>query len=323
MRLFFIGGDQIKTAIIKLLLQLLTDEQTRWKLLIASILVGALGMLLLPVVALHIMSQMEPPEITLDEAAFIRQLDTERMAAMEEDGDKIAQALLSRGLRRQIMKAQLLYLSCFPEGVQDFDAYADCFATADDAALIDRLNEFYGLEIDYTGFERTYKLIQHVSIDPYLLENPKSKIAADLAAWCWYAYEAEWISQGGHGELNAELQRRTADNLGLILGYQSYDPGSREFRDGYNLLVYSVQGGMDSLPDVPGIGVYSGSAFGVYVGAGQVVFACDDSAPVQMVSVTDPRWTCWVTFEDILYPQEMWEYINKMNAPKEPEQEGE
>ena len=325
MRLFFIGGDQIKTAIIKLLLQLLTDEQTRRKLLllIGSILAEVLVMLLIPVLALHIMSQMEPPEITMNESAFIEQLDPERMTAMEEDGDKIAQALLSRGLRRQIMKAQLLYLSCFPEGVQDFDAYADCFETADDTALIDRLNEIYGLEIDYPEFERTYKLMRHVSIDPYLLEHPESKNAADLAAWCRNAYDAEWLSCGGQGGMNDEFQRRTADNLGLILGYQSYDPGSREFRDGYNLLVYSVQGGMDSLPDVPGIGVYSGSAFGVYVGNGQVVFACDDGAPVQMVSVTDPRWTCWVTFEDILYPQEMWEYIDEMNAPKEPEQEGE
>ncbi|MCR4646650.1 MAG: hypothetical protein K5695_14785 [Oscillospiraceae bacterium] len=315
----------MKTAIIKLIIQLLTDEKTRRKLLIAiaSILVGALGMLLLPVVALHIMSQMEPPELGFDESAFMEQIDTERMAELEQDGDILAESLIAKGLRRQIMKAQLLYLSCFPDGVENMDAYADCFATADDAALIDRLNEIYGLEIDYTEFERTYKMVQHVSIDPYLLESPKSKIAADLAAWCRNAYEAEWISQGGHGELNAELQRRTADNLGLILGYKSYDPGSLAFRDGYNLLVYSVQGGMDSLPDVPGVGVYSGSAFGVYVGDGQVVFACDDCSPVQMVPVTDPRWTCWVTFEDILYPQEMWEYINKMNAPKEPEQEEE
>ena len=280
-------------------------------------------MLLMPVLALHVMSQMDPPEITLDEAAFIRQLDPERMTAMEEDGDKIAQALLSRGLRRQIIKAQLLYLSCFPEGVQDFDTYADCFATADDAALIDRLNEIYGLGIDYSEFERTYKLMRHVSIDPYLFEHPESKNAADLVAWCRNAYDTEWLSRGGQGGMNAELQRRTADNLGLILGYQSYDPGSREFRDGYTLLVYSVWGNRDTMPDVPGIGVYSGDAFGVYVGGGQVVFATNDSAPVQMVSVTDPRWTCWVTFEGIDYPQSVWEYIDEMNAPEETETEGE
>ncbi len=315
----------MKTAIIKLLLQILTDEQTRRKLLllIGSILAGVLVMLLMPVLALHIMSQMEPPGLSFDESAFIRQLDTERMAAMEEDGDKIAQALLSRGLRRQIMKAQLLYLSCLPDGVENMDAYAECFATMEDAALIDRLNADYGLEIDYSEFERTYKLMRHVSIDPYLFEHPESKNAYDLAAWCRNAYDAEWLSCGGQGGMNDEFQRRTADNLGLILGYQSYDPCSRQFRDGYTLLVYSVWGERDTMPDVPGIGVYSGDAFGVYVGGGQVVFATNDSAPVQMVPVTDPRWTCWVTFEDILYPQEMWEYINKMNAPEEPEQEGE
>ena len=325
MRLFSIGGDTIKTAIIKLLLQLLTDEQTRRKMLIliGSILAGVLVMLLMPVLALHVMSQMDPPQITMNESAFIEQLDTERMAAMEEDGDKIAQALLSRGLRRQIMKAQLLYLSCFPEGVPDMDAYAECFATMDDAALIDRLNADYGLEIDYSEFERTYKLMRHVSIDPYLFEHPESKNAADLAAWCRNAYDAEWLSCGGQGGMNDEFQRRTADNLGLILGYQSYDPVSREFRDGYSLLVYSVWGDRDTMPDVPGIGVYSCDAFGVYVGGGQVVFATNDSAPVQMIPATDPRWTCWVTFEGIDYPQSVWDYIDELNAPEETEQEGE
>ena len=325
MRLFSIGGDTIKTAIIKLIIQLLTDEKTRRKLLIAvvSILVGALGMLLLPVVALHIMSQMEPPELGFDESAFMEQIDTERMAELEQDGDQIAETLIAKGLRHQVMKAQLLYLSCFPEGVPDINAYAECFRIGEDAALIDRLNTDYGLEIDYPEFERTYKLMRHISIDPYLFEHPESKNAYDLAAWCRNAYDAEWLSCGGQGGMNDEFQRRMADNLGLILGYQSYDPDSRQFRDGYTLLVYSVWGERDTMPDVPGIGVYSGDAFGVYIGGGQVVFATNDTAPVQMVPASDPRWTFWVTFEGIDYPQSVWEYIDEMNAPEETETEGE
>ena len=79
----------MKTAIIKLLLQLMTDEKARRKLLllIGSILAGVLAMLLIPVLALHVMSQMDPPEITLDESAFIEQLDPERMTAMAFHAD--------------------------------------------------------------------------------------------------------------------------------------------------------------------------------------------------------------------------------------------
>ena len=111
----------MKTAIIKILIQLLTDEKTRHAILItiASVVVGLLGMLAMPVVVIYTMGQMDPPALTISEEEMLSGLDADRLAAMESGGQEIANQLLSRGLRHQIMKAQLIYLSCFDENIPD------------------------------------------------------------------------------------------------------------------------------------------------------------------------------------------------------------
>lgn len=166
-------------------------------------------------------------------------------------------------------------------------------------------------------------LIRHVTIDSYLFTRPETKNAADLAAWCRNAYASEWqFAPGGHGEMDTDLQRRTADNVGLILGYFNYVPDANAFATGIDTLLYTEQGGMDTMPDVPGIAVMSGGAFGIYGGNGQVFFASADGANVQCIPVTDGRWEKWVTVIGIEYPQAVWDHIAEMNAPEETEPEG-
>ena len=314
----------MKTAIIKILIQLLTDEKTRHAILItiASVVVGLLGMLAMPVVVIYTMGQMDPPALTISEEEMLSGLDADRLAAMESGGQEIANQLLSRGLRHQIMKAQLIYLSCFDENIAlDFSEYAGYFSIGDDAMLIGCLNSVYGLEIDYDEFERTYLFMKHLMIDSNLFTNTGTRNAADLSAWCRNAYEAEWLyALGGHGDMDDELQRRTTDNVGLILGYFNYDFQNKAFGSGIDTLLYTEQGGMDTMPDVPGIGVYNGAEFGVYGSNGEVFFASADGRLVQKTSVSDARWTCWVTFVGIEYPQNLWEYIDELHAPEEPEQ---
>ncbi len=165
---------------------------------------------------------------------------------------------------------------------------------------------------------RTYQFVRHVTIDPYLFTHPETKNASDLAAWCRNAYEAEWqFAPGGHGELDPDLQRRTTDNVGLILGYFNYVPSANAFATGIDTLLYTEQGGMDTLPDVPGIGVMSGDEFGICGGDGQVYFASADGANVQCVPVTDGRWEKWITIVGIEYPQEVWDHIAEMNDSEE------
>ena len=248
----------MKAAIIKIILQLLSDEKTRHAILItaASVIVGLLGMLVMPVIVVYTMGQMDPPEITISEEEILAGLDADRLTAMEAGGQAIVYFLLSRGLRNQIMKAQLIYLSCFDEDSSpDFAEYAGYFSIGDDAMLVGALNSTYGLNIDYDEFERIYLWMKQLTIDGYLFTSPGTKNATDLAAWSRNAYEAEWLYvPGGHGDLDARLQRRTADNVGLILGYFNYDFIGKAFGSGVDTLVFTEQGGMDTIPDVPGIG---------------------------------------------------------------------
>lgn len=313
----------MKTAIIKIILQLLSDKKTRHRffLIIASVVVGLLGMLAMPVVVIYTMGQMKPPEITISEEEMLSGLDADRLTAMEAGGQAIVYFLSSRGLRNQIMKAQLIYLSCFDaDSKLNLEEYAGYFSIGDDAMLVGALNSAYNLNIDYDEFERTYLWMKQLTIDGYLFSNPGTKNAADLAAWCRNAYEAEWVYvPGGHGDLDAAEQRRTVDNVGLILGYFNYDFIGKAFGTGIDTLLYTEQGSMDTMPDVPGIGVYNGLEFGVYGGNGEIFFSSADGRLVQKSSVTDGRWTSWVTFAGIEYPQGLWEYIDELNAPPETE----
>ena len=313
----------MKAAIIKIILQLLSDKKTRHRifLIIASVLVGLLGMLAMPVIVLYTLGQMEPPEITISEEEMLSGLDADRLTAMESGGQAIVYFLSSRGLRSQIMKAQLIYLSYFDEDSElNFEEYAGYFSIGDDAMLVGALNSTYGLNIDYDEFERTYLWMKQLTIDGYLFTSPGTKNAADLAAWSRNAFESEWLyAPGGHGDLDAAEQRRTVDNVGLILGYFNYDFTGKAFGSGIDTLLYTEQGGMETMPDVPGIGVYNGSEFGVYGGNGEILFSSANGRLVQKSSVTDARWTEWVTFVGIEYSQSLWEYIDELNAPPETE----
>lgn len=311
----------MKAAIIKAIIQLLADEKTRKRVtvLLLSLVTGLLGMMIMPIIVLQTLGKMQPPEIAIDESALLSGISTEQTAAMEADGQAIADALAARGLQRQTLKAQLVYISCFEEGqISNFDEYADIFSIGDDSILVASLNSTYGLTIEYEDFERTYMLVKNVTIDKYLFTNAGTKNCTDLAAWCRNAYESEWLYQpGGFGDLDENLRRRTADNVGLILGYFNYIPAEKVFGNDTNTLVYTVQGGMDTMPDIAGLGVFTGSEFGIYDGSGQVFFASADGRSVEKISLSDGRWVGWCTFEGIGYPQAVWDAVYAIQHPTE------
>ncbi len=311
----------MKVAIIKAIIHVLTDEKTRNKVivLILSIVVGLLGMLVMPIIVLQTMGKMQSPKMTIDESALLSGIDTVQTAAMEADGQAIADALAARGLQSQTIKAQLVYMSFFEVGqIPDFDAFAAIFGIDDDSLLVDCLNAYYELDISYEKFERTYMLVKNVTIDKYLFTNVNTKNAADLAAWCRNAYESEWLYQpGGFGDLDESLRRRTVDNVGLILGYFNYDPAEKAFGNSINTLIYTVQGSMDTMSDVAGLGVFTGSDFGIYGGGGQVFFSSADGRCVEKIPLSDGRWISWCTFEGIEYPQAVWDKINEIQNPAE------
>lgn len=316
----------VAAALKKIAIYILGDEKKRGKLfvLIGSIVVGFIGLMCLPVAVLSSMGSMEvePPEIDkslFNESAIIAGLDSEQQAKITEiqnSGQAIEDAMTGAGVRSQTIKAQLIYMSYF-DGVQNFNAesYANLFAAApNDSDLIAAINSTYGLEIDYDEFMRTYTWVMNSTINEYMFSDESTKNCTDLAAWADNAYISGWGYMNGFiGERNETDRIRYADNAGLVLGYLNYSPTDKKFDSAYSTLVYTEQGGIDTMPEVVGIGLFDGSQHGIYVGNGEVVYSSESVGYVTKEPVSNGSWTSWCTYEGVDYPQEVTDAIESLN----------
>ena len=316
----------VAAALKKIAIYILGDEKKRGKLfvLIGSIVVGFIGLMCLPVAVLSSMGSMEvePPEIDkslFNESAIIAGLDSEQQAKITEiqnSGQAIEDAMTGAGVRSQTIKAQLIYMSYF-DGVQNFNAesYANLFAAApNDSDLIAAINSTYGLEIDYDEYMRSYTWVMNSTINEYMFTDATTKNCSDLAAWAENAYVSGWGYMNGFiGERNDTDRIRYADNAGLMLGYLNYNPTDKMFGFDYDTLVYTEQGGLDTMPDVAGIGLFDGSQHGIYVGNGEVVYSSETLGYVTKEPVSNGSWTSWCTYEGVDYPQEVLNAINEIN----------
>ena len=316
----------VAAALKKIAIYILGDEKKRGKLfvLIGSIVVGFIGLMCLPVAVLSSMGSMEvePPEIDkslFNESAIIAGLDSEQQAKITEiqnSGQAIEDAMTGAGVRSQTIKAQLIYMSYF-DGVQNFNAesYANLFAAApNDSDLIAAINSTYGLEIDYDEYMRSYTWVLNSTINEYMFTDGTTKNCSDLAAWAENAYVSGWGYMNGFiGERNDTDRIRYADNAGLMLGYLNYNPTDKMFGFDYDTLVYTEQGGLDTMPDVAGIGLFDGSQHGIYVGNGEVVYSSETLGYVTKEPVSNGSWTSWCTYEGVDYPQEVLNAINEIN----------
>lgn len=315
----------MKAILCKLILSLFGDEKTRKNLLIAvfSVITGLLGMMCLPFIVLHSMNEIGMPELnteSINQAELMANLDTEKLENLEITGQKIADAMFSLGLQEQTIKAQLLWISFFEDSeITDFSQYAGIFSCPDDRTLIDSLNEIYELNINYDDFMRSYVMVLHATINPYLFSDSAVKNAHDLAAWARNAYTSGWgFAPGAIGEMNPELRHRCTDQVGLMLGYLDYHLDEKQFRNDYDTLFYTEQGTLDTMPDVAGVGVCNGEEFGVYVGNGEVIFCSESVGHVEKTALTCGIWTSWCTFDAVIYPQEVWDAVQALQ-PEEPE----
>ena len=317
----------VAAALKKIAIYILGDEKKRGKLfvLIGSIVVGFIGLMCLPVAVLSSMGSMEvePPEIDkslFNESAIIAGLDSEQQAKITEiqnSGQAIEDAMTGAGVRSQTIKAQLIYMSYF-DGVQNFNAesYANLFAAApNDSDLIAAINSTYGLEIDYDEYMRSYTWVMNSTINEYMFTDGTTKNCSDLAAWAENAYVSGWGYMNGFiGERNETDRMRYADNAGLVLGYLNYSPTDKKFDSAYSTLVYTEQGGIDTMPEVAGIGLFDGSQHGIYVGNGEVVYSSESVGYVTKEPVSNGSWTSWCTYEGIEYPQEVEDAIESLSG---------
>lgn len=317
----------VAVALKKVAIYILGDEKKRGKLfvLIGSIAAGFLGLMCLPVAVLSSMGSMEieQPEINAEmfsDSSLFESLDSEQQAKITEiqnSGQEIEDAMRGAGVRSQTIKAQLIYMSYFDD-VQNFNAqsYANLFAVApNDSDLIAAINSSYDLEIDYDEFIRTYTWVMNSTINEYMFTDSTTKNCADLAAWADNAYISGWGYMNGFiGERNETDRIRYADNAGLVLGYLNYSPTDKEFDSAYSTLVYTEQGGIDTMPEVVGIGVFDGSQHGIYVGNGEVIFSSADCGYVTKEPVSNGSWTSWCTYMGIEYPQEVEDAIESLSG---------
>lgn len=320
-------SSAVAVAVKKIAVYILGDEHKRGKLFVAvgSIIAGFLGLMFLPIAVISSIGSMniEQPDVDkslFTESALFESLDSEQQAKItniQNQGQAIEYAMANAGVRDQTIKAQLIYMSYF-EDVQNFNAesYANLFAVApNDSDLIAAINSTYGLEIDYDEFVRTYTFVMNSTINAFMFTDTSTKNCADLAAWADNAYISGWGYMNGFiGERNETDRIRYADNAGLVLGYLNYDPMEKVFNSAYSTLVYTEQGGIDTLPEVIGIGLFDGSQHGIYVGNGEVVYSSESVGYITKEPVSNGSWTSWCTYEGIEYPQEVEDAIESLSG---------
>lgn len=301
------------------------DKRNKFLMIIGSIAVGTMFLLFAPIAVLSSIGGIEPPtvEFEFNETDFLNNMDEEsreKLAIIQAQGQAIEDAMISANIGSQTIKAQLIYLSFF-EDVPNFDVqtYVNLFRdNPEDTALIRAINAEYGLEINYEDFIRTYTFVMNTTIDPHMFTDSGTKNCTDLAAWAENAYTSGWgFQEGCFGEMDENLRYRCADNVGLIMGYLRYIHTEKTFDMSINELIYNEIGGIDTMPDIAGIGLFDGNNFGVYVGNGNVIFASYDVESIVKSPVTESNWISWCTFEGINYPQEVADKINEIQNPTE------
>ncbi len=168
--------------------------------------------------------------------------------------------------------------------------------------------------------------------------DPATKNSRDLVAWAEMAWENQWgYVWGTFGYVLTEEQlagklaqypdalseyedlirekwmgRRVVDCVGLIKSYGWYDPdtggieyGSGDMPDTGTEGMWDaarVKGSIDTMPDEPGILVYSTAGhIGVYVGDGVAIEAISHEGGVVKTKVADRPWTGWLQCPYIRY----------------------
>ena len=296
----------MKKLLIELAVRLLGNKDSRRKIFIAvgSVAVGFLMLMFLPVALLSGIANRDSGSSGISE---------------ELDSDvRIAEAMAAIGLQEQTTQAQLIYTLYFiSTPLEDFTGYANMFNITDDETLIENINGYFGLNIDYQEYSGFYRMVMNASISEYIFTDTSCKNSDDLAAWCRNVYASDWeYTDNSYGESVGENGVRSADNVGLIMGYLRYSPSEKQFSTDIDTLIYTEQGGIDTMPDVQGVGVYNGSDFGIYIGSGEVVFSSAMGGIVRE-SLENGGWTSWCTFEGISYPQAVTDRINEIQNPTE------
>lgn len=176
-----------------------------------------------------------------------------------------------------------------------------------------------------------------IELDVSMLTDPTTKNAADLVVYVTNAWNSGWgYVWGTYGQtLTSELLqykltqypdgvgkyvdfiranwlgRHTADCVGLIKGYgwlstdtMTIDYGTHGMPDiGANEMFYNAtrRGGIETMPDTPGLAVWKPGHIGVYIGNGEVIEAMGTKYGVVKTQLEGRGWTHWLEVPYINY----------------------
>ena len=176
-----------------------------------------------------------------------------------------------------------------------------------------------------------------IELDVSMLTDSTTKNAADLVTYVTNAWTSGWgYVWGTYGQvLTPELLqykltqypdgvgkyaafiranwlgRHTADCVGLIKGYgwlstdtMTIDYGTHGMPDiGANEMFYNAtrRGGIETMPDTPGLAVWKSGHIGVYIGNGEVIEAMGTKYGVVKTQLEGRSWTHWLEIPYINY----------------------
>ncbi|MEG1851039.1 MAG: hypothetical protein RR228_03490 [Bacilli bacterium] len=159
---------------------------------------------------------------------------------------------------------------------------------------------------------------------------------ADLVVYSKYAVENGWgyvwgtfgwtlsesyfnysVGRSDYNRENAEflktnyLDKRVTDCVGLIKSYAWYMPGTNNIEYGKNgfpdmhadglLDMAKEKGSISTIPEIPGLGLWSSGHAGVYIGNGKGIEAMNIKKGVQVTTVKNRSWTHWFKIPYITY----------------------
>ena len=176
-----------------------------------------------------------------------------------------------------------------------------------------------------------------IELDVSMLTDPTTKNVADLVTYVTNAWNSGWgYVWGTYGQtLTSELLqykltqypdgvgkyadfiranwlgRHTADCVGLIKSYgwlstdtMTIDYGTHGMPDiGANEMYFNAtrRGGIETMPDTPGLAVWKAGHIGVYIGNGEVIEAMGTKYGVVKTQLEGRGWTHWLEIPYISY----------------------
>lgn len=244
----------------------------------------------------------------------------------------------------QIKEAQILYILGLSDYVKQdgfVSRLTACFsANQTDEQLISKVNSTFETDLSVSDFSNIMNGIRSVYIDTSEFVDTTTKNNLDLVTWAINAVDNHWgYVYGTYGtildktmlELKAEqypdmvenniefitsnwLGKRTADCVGLIKGYSWYDTENKKTIIGSNNMPdigadnmfdnATEKGTIDTLPEIPGLGVWHEGHIGIYIGNGEVVQAANTQVGVVRTRLSSNAWTHWLKIPYIEYLQQ-------------------